>query len=185
MSTTVEVALNVDGPDTAAVPGRVEVDGDFLVRLENQGTDAHVHLRLDDDLDTVARLPETNHFVEGGAETAVPVTVRPGTSVTGVLEVVTGYGAERHPVEVAVDTRVEETPSRVEADPSPPPAAGRQRGGDPVGDEDLSVPIGVVGALGVVVAVAVAAASDVGALVVGVVALLAGLGGAAYLLTRS
>lgn len=182
MVATLRVDLNRDGPKSVEVPATMSVEGDFMVAVENHGTDAHVHLHLDDELSRVARIDETNPFVPGGGETTIPVSVEPGTEASGMLEVVTGHGARRQAVQVSLETPTESTVQVDEGLSEPPTADQRDRRSE---DDGGALPLGVLGAIAVVVAVAVAATSDVGALIVGVVALAAGLGAAAYFLLQS
>lgn len=104
-SRTLTVAINRDdvhaiAPETT----RFETAGDFSVELDNGGQATHVHLHLDDELATVARIRDgNNHFVEAEKSVLVPVTVEDGRRpVTGRMKLVTGYGAETRYVEVSV-----------------------------------------------------------------------------------
>lgn len=182
MVATLRVDLNRDGPKSVEVPATMSVEGDFMVTVENHGSDAHVHLHLDDALSQVARIEETNPFVPGGGETTIPVSIKPGTSASGMLEVVTGHGATRQGVQINLETP-EERDVPVDESLAEPTGSDQRRG--TVSDEGPALPVGVLGAIAVVIAVAVAAASDVGAVVVGVIALVAALGAAAYFLLQS
>ncbi|WP_435096321.1 DUF7524 family protein [Halarchaeum sp. P4] len=101
-----------------ADPSSLEVDGSFAVELANHGTASHVHVHLDDALSRVASIGDGNHYVtKGGAET-VPVSVDPDgpRPITGTLEVVSGYGAER--LEIPIRVVEPETPQHVQVDES-------------------------------------------------------------------
>lgn len=89
------VDLNRDGLHEIAVASSFETDGPFEVRLRNHGEAIHVHLNLDDDLSTVARLAETNHYVEPYSRRSIPIETRAvSMPVAGRLKVVTGYGTK-------------------------------------------------------------------------------------------
>lgn len=182
MVATLRVDLNRDGPKSVEVPATMSVEGDFFVAVENHGTDAHVHLHLDDELSQFARIEETNPFVPGGDETTIPVSVEPGTEANGMLEVVTGHGARRQAVQISLETPTESTVQVDEGLAEPATTEQQDRRSKADGG---ALPLGVLGAIAVVVAVAVAATSDVGALIVGVIALVAGVGAAVYFLVQS
>ncbi|MFB6112367.1 MAG: hypothetical protein ABEJ35_07520 [Halobacteriaceae archaeon] len=183
MSATLRVALNADGPNTLSGPTSAEVERDFSVVLENRGTDAHVHIRMNDPLSEVATITESNHFVEGGSELEIPITVEPGTSGGGILEVVTGYGATRHGIRVTVDApenpevEIDESLSKPRPPDEPAPMSR-------TGQDSSALPLGLLGAGLVIVAVFLAAASDVGAVIVAVIALVGAFAVAAYLLVQ-
>lgn len=89
------VDLNRDALHEIAVPSSFETDGPFEVRLRNHGEAIHVHLNLDDELSTVARLAESNHYVEPYGRRSIPLETRSVESpVTGRLKIVTAYGAK-------------------------------------------------------------------------------------------
>ena len=107
---TLDVELNGREVHAIQTPDRFETDDAFTVALANRGQPTHVHLHLDDALDRVAALDAVNHYVEAESVVEVRVaTTPPEEPVTGILEVVTGYGSNRAAVEVRVD---------------PPPTAG-------------------------------------------------------------
>lgn len=107
----------------------LETDGPVLLSLEGHGSPAHVHCRLDGDLERIASLAESNYYVEPDGVTTVPIAVdadgidRP---VDGTLEVLTGYGSESVAIDVTVvpgppDIDVDESlaePARSEPDPT-------------------------------------------------------------------
>ncbi|MGQ4555986.1 DUF7524 family protein [Halobellus sp. GM3] len=103
MSESLRVELNGAAVHAIDAPEEFASRGPFHVELHNAGGDAHVHLRLGDDLSRVAQIDGGNHYVEGGAVRRVPVgTVTRERPVTGDLEIVTGYGAETARVAVTV-----------------------------------------------------------------------------------
>lgn len=117
------VDLNHGGPRTVAAPDEFLATGPFDVVLRNHGAGAHVHLRIDEGLASVARTDEGNAFVGAGESASVRVETKPVTEpVTGRLEVGVGYGAESEAVDVTVapaeengdGVRVDESLGRVE-----------------------------------------------------------------------
>ena len=128
MSESLPVELNGDSVHAIDAPETFTARGPFHLELSNEGGAVHVHVHLDDDLSRAARVQEVNHYVESGATTRVPVgTVSGRGEVSGRLEIVSGYGAERERVEVtlAADVRGDD---RVERQ--------RGRGGSPSADDD-------------------------------------------------
>ncbi len=125
------VDLNRDGLHEIAVPSSFETDGPFEVLLRNHGEAIHVHLNLDDELSAVARLGETNHYVEPYSQRSVRIETRAvSTPVTGRLKIVTGYGTKSTystvrlspPGTVTDHVRVDESlakPQRREPEPAP------------------------------------------------------------------
>lgn len=184
-----------------------ESSGSFAVELRNHGQAVHAHLRLDDDLSRVASLEGTNHFVDTGSATRVPVTVADGApSVHGTLKVVTGYGSDTNDVEVHLtdgdggeQVAVDENLGRPEAG-----ATGTAGGGGapglvgsaadrvPFDATPLSALVDTRGARALATVVAVALAFSVTALVaapglavvLGIFAVLVGVAVAAYLMVR-
>ena len=126
------VDLNRDGLHEIAVPSSFETDGPFEVMLRNHGEAIHVHLNLDDELSAVARLGETNHYVEPYSQRSVRIDTRSvSTPVTGRLKIVTGYGMKSTystvrlspPGTVTDHVKVDESlakPQRREPEPSTP-----------------------------------------------------------------
>ena len=108
----------------------LETDGSFRLSLTGHESPAHVHCRLDGDLERIASLGGTNYYVEPDSVTAVPIAVdtdaidRP---VDGRLEILTGYGSESVAIDVTVvpgppDVDVDESlaePTRTEPEPTP------------------------------------------------------------------
>lgn len=148
MSEPLRVELNRGSVHAIEASESFTAEGPFHIELHNAGGAVHVHLHLDDDLSTVARLDDVNHFVEEGATKRVPVGVRPNRDPrTGRLKVVSGYGAEEEYVDLTVvpksnqqmDSRGTRNAERTESD-----AAGSTRGaatspgGEPVSSEGTS-----------------------------------------------
>jgi hypothetical protein len=95
VSESLRVALNEGAVHAIDAPDEATVRGPFHVVLANRGGPVHVLLDGDDDLSAVARIDETNHYVEGGETSRIPIGVVPEHApARGVLEIVTGYGAE-------------------------------------------------------------------------------------------
>jgi len=95
----------------------LETDDSFRLLLQGHESPAHVHCRLDGDLERIASLGGANYYVEPNSTTTAPIAVdvdaidRP---VDGSLEVLTGYGSES----VAIDVTVVPGPPDVDVDES-------------------------------------------------------------------
>ncbi|WP_435349482.1 DUF7524 family protein [Haloarchaeobius sp. HRN-SO-5] len=111
--------------------------GPFHVELRNHGRAAHVHCNVDDALSRVARLSETNHYVETESTTRFRVDVTDGPRpVSGRLKFVTAYGAEEAELPMTV------------RDPANSPAVAQQRDGaasPPATDDDDDGRFGIGG----------------------------------------
>jgi hypothetical protein len=106
------VDLNDDGLHTIAAPSSFDADGPFEIWFHNHGEAVHVHCSLDDSLSSVARLAESNHYVERGATYPVVVDAQPaGDPVAGELTIATGYGATTTRTTVTIGEEREERPS--------------------------------------------------------------------------
>ncbi|RQG99760.1 DUF7524 family protein [Natrarchaeobius oligotrophus] len=95
----------------------LETHRDAAVVLRGHERPAHVHCRLDGDLDGVARIDGPNYYVEPDEVIGVPIAVdadRIDEPQTGELEVVTGYGAES----IAIDLTITPGPPSVDVDES-------------------------------------------------------------------
>lgn len=125
MSQEVTVHVNRGVADSleADVEG-VETRESFALVLESHGSPAHVHCRLDGDLERIGRIEEANYYVAADGETIVPVDVAAGNldePVRGTLEVSVGYGSES----LAIPVTVAPAPASVDVDeslaePAPP-----------------------------------------------------------------
>lgn len=91
-----------------------ETTGPFDVELRNHGQAVHVHLRLDESLESAASLSESNHFVDTDDTEVVPVDVEYGGSARGELEIVGGYGDTETRVEVVVGDPDPDDPVRID-----------------------------------------------------------------------
>ncbi|UIO99296.1 hypothetical protein Hbl1158_12260 [Halobaculum sp. CBA1158] len=169
---TLAVALNRDRLNQAIAPDSLVVDGSFEIELRNEGEPVHVHLRFDGPLAAAASLPESNHYVDAGASRTVRASVASvDEPVEGVLEVVTGHGAETAEVAVRLEPPEEDDVPVDESFASPPAGGSR----DPHGGADARSPTGWRAVLSPLVAEGGvdAGAVAVGALVVAVLALAA------------
>jgi hypothetical protein len=183
---TLSVAINRDRIHAVDVPPSFEVTDSFLVRIENHGSATHVHLHLDDALSRVASLATDNHYVESQASRDVVVRVADGPRpAEGTLEVVTGYGAETARVAIdVVEPERSETAVAVAVDETmaePPTAESRDAAtsADTVaGVSRESVPVLALAGVAVTFAVLAAVISDALAVLLGVVAVAAGVGAA-------
>ncbi|MFA9415349.1 hypothetical protein [Natrinema sp. HArc-T2] len=95
----------------------LETDGSFRLSLTGHESPAHVHCRLDGDLERIASLAGANYYVEPDSVTTVPVAVDADAidqPVDGCLEILTGYGSES----VAIDVTVVPGPPGVDVDES-------------------------------------------------------------------
>jgi hypothetical protein len=103
VSPPLPVELNRDRRHEIRVAGQYETDGPFDVDLRNHGDGVHVHVNVAGGLAEVARVVETNPYVDADEATSVRVDVDPvDEPVTGTLTLVTGYGGEETGVEVTV-----------------------------------------------------------------------------------
>jgi hypothetical protein len=103
VSESLPVELNAGSVHAIDAPETFTARGPFHLDLANEGGAVHVHVHLGDDLSRAARLRDVNHYVETGETVRVPVGTVPGRGeVTGHLEIVSGYGAERKRIEVTV-----------------------------------------------------------------------------------
>ncbi|WP_339104394.1 hypothetical protein [Haloterrigena salinisoli] len=115
-----EVTVHVNRGSTDSLEPSVDsvaTRGSFDLRLVSHGSPAHVHCRLDGDLQRIAALETPNYYVEGGGETIVPVSVSAEAidePIDGALEVLIGYGSES----VAVPVTVAPVPAAVDVDES-------------------------------------------------------------------
>ncbi|MFC6961637.1 DUF7524 family protein [Halocatena marina] len=103
MQETLTVDVNPDGMHTLTVPERFGAEGAFDVVLKNHGEPTHVYLNLDDDLSDAATLEATNYYVEQGETLPIPITTSSNTEISGDLTVATAYGSEKRFVSVTIE----------------------------------------------------------------------------------
>ncbi|MFC7165762.1 DUF7524 family protein [Halospeciosus flavus] len=184
MPGTLTVHVNHDGTNSvSAERSSFETAGAFDVVLVNEGTPAHVHVRLDDALSRVASLDTTNVYLDADSSQVVHVRVGNGGErpVTGTLEVVTGYGAETEPVEVTVtDPTAENPPVAVDESLGSPQPEEEDQGVE-LGDVETLVPLLLVSIGLLVTVLAFLTVGDVLATFVAAVVLLGGLSAALFL----
>lgn len=177
------VTLNRDGPHSIEVASpSFEATDSFDIVLDNRGEALHVHLHLDDDLADVASIATGNHYVQQGAIRRVRVTVEDGPRpVKGRLEVVTGYGAEREYIDVAIRSPEEVTP-KVRVDESlskPTPTVERE----PVVDTD-TLPVVALAAVALLLAIVILVQFNSIVVALGALIVIMGLAVAVILLIR-
>ncbi len=119
MSESLPVELNGESVHAVDAPESFTARGPFHLELSNAGGAVHVHVRPDEELSAAVRLRAVNHYVETGETVRVPVGTVPGRGeVTGHLDVVSGYGAERERIRVTVAADVADTDDPSAADTS-------------------------------------------------------------------
>lgn len=101
MPDTLPISINGDRMHAIEAAPSFETADSFRITLESNGTPAHVHLHLDDELSTVATLETNNHYVDGRSDVFVRVEDGP-RPVRGRLDVATGYGTNSESVAVTV-----------------------------------------------------------------------------------
>ncbi|WP_224447055.1 DUF7524 family protein [Haloprofundus salilacus] len=152
MSQTLPVEVNGERLHAVDAPGEFTTAGSFFVDLVNRGESVHVHLRLGDALSRVARLDAGNHYVERGASLPVRIAVDESLdrTVTGTMEISTGYGAKKTTVEVTVEPKRAEPEVAVDERLGRPPSAETASKPGPLEDVRDSVgDVGVVPLVGV------------------------------------
>ncbi len=145
------VHLNRDGPHSIDISEpSFEATDSFDVVLRNHGSALHVYLELDDDLSAAASVVSANQYVEAERTSRVPVQVSDGSRpVDGRLKIVTGYGTETAYTKIRITEPVTEDQGvRVDASLAEP---------QPTTDEPLlepdAVPVVVLAAIAILVAV--------------------------------
>ena len=160
MTDTLGVAVNKNGLHTLEVQESFESDGPFVVELENHGEATHVHINLDDRLSEVARVGATNHYVEAGESRRIDIEVRdpeewPNDLVRGKLKVVVAHGQETHYVDVVLDRTERSGPVEVDPELSRPTEEESA-----VSPELRAVPVAVLGAVALLLAVGALTAAE-------------------------
>jgi hypothetical protein len=170
------------------VPASFEAEGPFDVVLVNHDEAVHVHLYLDDALSEVASIDASNHYIDGESRRAVRVHVDtaalPDQPVPGKLKLASGYGAHTRWVDVELSPPDDGT-SEVEIDESLASPPAPDSGGS--GSSLLARPELPVLGLGVLALAAAAFAAAVlgdTLVVLGALAVLAGVLVALSLLLR-
>ncbi|XGI83856.1 hypothetical protein ACEU6E_01010 [Halorutilales archaeon Cl-col2-1] len=184
---TLRVILNANGVNTVDVdPRSLTVDGNFVIRIQNEGSPSHVYINTDDSLAPYVSIGNPNLYVEDSQEFEAVVDCDPETpDVRGELEITTGYGSETTYVPVSiepeedentvdVDESLSQPQPEVEADDTEPRRQDKPEDGYRL--RSLLAGIGVVILLvAAVVSYAVSALLDpVSGALVGVVAVVAG-----------
>lgn len=189
MAQRLRVHLGRNGPKSVEVEeSAVDVSDDFTVEIHNHGHPQHVHVAPERDLGRFVRVEEPNHFIETDDVRAVVVEVaadRP-KKFDGRLRFVTGYGTETTHVDIKlrqdepadVGVAVDERLAKPQDDDGAQPTVF-QRATDPD-----SIPVVALATMALLIAIgATMIATDV-AVVLGVLAVLVGVGIAVVLIVR-
>ena len=168
------------------VPAAFEAHDSFDVALVNHGESLHVHLHLDDALSQVATIEASNHYVEGDSTRVVRVTVdeagleRLG-EVHGKIKVASAYGAQTRWIDVDLSERDEEDDTvQVDESLAEPRSTPEEPETPLLGRPE--VPVLAMGGLALVVALLAAVIIDNAFVLVGALAVLAGVLVAMYFL---
>lgn len=114
---TLSVELNGDAVHSIRAPDRFTTTGPFAIEFENLGRSTHVHLHVDDELDRVVSMRETNHFIDDESRRRVHISVDDvDEEIRGKLKVVTGYGSNTRYVDVLIEPPVDDTGEAVTID---------------------------------------------------------------------
>jgi hypothetical protein len=171
------------------VPASFETDGHFDVVFINHDQAVHVHLRLDDTLSEVASLEANNHYVDGESRRAVRVNVDTETlrrgPVAGRLEFASGYGATTRRVDVELGSTEGDSPAVDVGESLATPPDPDSSGPDRSLPSSPETAVSVLGALALAVAVLAAVSLDATLVLVGALAVLAGVVVALLLLVRA
>jgi hypothetical protein len=173
---TLGVDVNRTGLHSLEAPTTFEANGPFAISLTNHGEPTHVHVHLDDRLSEIARIRASNHYVDTDETRHIEVETRdrsewPGDVVRGKLKVVTAHGQETHYVDVEFDRTPEKEPVEVDPDLSKP----RQKDDSGVSPTMRALPVGVLGAIALILAVGALFAADGVNFALGGFAVLAGV----------
>jgi hypothetical protein len=184
------VTVSSDHLHAIDVPESFEALGSFVVAITNRGRDAHVHLKLDDVLASVASLDDTNVYVERDATREVEVSVASDVGpATGGLRIETGYGAETVTVEVTVSNETDPgagVEDRLGAG-TPPDTGDADAGGFGWPTPTLPRgwrPVAALSLVALTIAVGTAVAVNDPVVIAGVVVVLVGVVAAAILVAR-
>jgi hypothetical protein len=162
-------------------PSSFETTGPFEVEFRNHGRSSRVHCTVDDSLDRVLTIPETNRMVN--SEDGFRMTVDVGDvdrPVTGELEIVTGYGAESASVTLTVTPPAERSSVESFDDTYGTPSTSTEGGLVPQ-DRDLQLLVGFAVGAGLLAIIAAVLISDP-VVLLGTLAVIAGIVVAGFLL---
>lgn len=161
MTDTLDVDVNETGLHTLGVADTFDADGPFAVELRNHGEATHVHLNLDDRLSEVARIGATNHYVEAEEARRIDIDIKnpeawPKDIVRGKLKVVVAHGQQTRYVDVTLDRTRDTGPVEVDPELSRP-----QTDEETTASSTLrALPVGVLGAVALLLAVAAVVAGN-------------------------
>lgn len=161
MTETLAVDVNRTGLHTLEAPTNFEANGPFAIALTNHGEPTHVHVHLDDHLSDIARIEASNHYVDTDETRHVEVKTRdrtewPSDLIRGKLKVVTAHGQETHYVDIEFDRTPEKEPVEVDPDLSKP----RQQEDTETSPAMRALPVGVLGAVALILALGALFAAD-------------------------
>lgn len=176
MTETLGVDVNRTGLHTIGAPTTFEANGPFAIALTNHGEPTHVHVHLDDRLSEIARIEASNHYVEPDETRHIEVKTRdqadwPSDMVRGKLKIVTGHGQETHYTDVRFDRTPDKEPVEVDPDLSKP----RQQNDAGVSPTMRALPVGVLGAVALLLAIGALFAADGINFILGAFSILAGV----------
>ncbi len=159
MPSPLPVELNRDRRHEIRVVERYQTDGPFDVDLRNHGDGVHVHVNVAGGLAEVARVAESNPYVEADAAATVRIDVDPvGESVAGELVLATGYGGKETRVDVAVEPFEGANEVPVGEDLAEPQGGAGRAAVESAPDEESNLPVQLLAVAGGAVLLAAAAA---------------------------
>lgn len=183
------VHVNREELHALEVPATFEAHDSFDVALVNHGESLHVHVHLDDTLSRVAKIDASNHYVESDTTRPIRVEVDEAAlaqfgEVHGKIKVASAYGAQTRWIDVDLSER-EEADESVQVDESlaqPQPTA--QETQTPLLQRP-ELPVLALGGVALVVALLAAVMINNTFVLVGALAVLAGVLVALYFLLAS
>ncbi len=189
MSRGLQVHLGRNGPKSVELEVEaIEVTGDFPVVVENHGPPQHIHIGPEDDLGRFVHVEEPNHFIKTDERRLVQVLVtdeRPET-FNGSLRVVTGYGADTTRVPVTL-THEDPDEAAVAVDESLGQPEDHEPASRPWSEQVASpesIPIIALATMAILIAAGATMIATEVAIVLGVLAVLVGVGIAIVLVLR-
>lgn len=193
-SQPLSVVLNRERLNDVIVPAEFTTEGPFHVRFENEGAPIHVHVRPEGQLADVVSIVESNQYVEREAQQMLPVNVAElDGPVSGTLSVITGHGSETEEVAVTVEPPSESPPpdptpderGPSDAEPTQPsPEPRRPEPSDGLLADPAELLVAGLAALAVLLAVIVQTTIGSPVVTLGVVAMLAAVAIAVWILLR-